>query len=312
MLRSPTNAREGLSGSRPGRAFVLPLSVILVSLLLPACVAPGRPAPSTPSPSRIPLDRATAPAMTLAILLDLPPPSTSPQPTPMPNVGPRPLCLPPGAASTTVGGTLPSYASYHHYVVHALAGRSMELTVVAPDPIVLDLSGENGTVVAIGERERTTWKGRLPSRQDYVLKLRSPGDPLTYELTVTATDAADLVAADVTYRNPELRFWMDYPASFGIGTCPAGGALIDDPAVLFRLLDDWYYVGTNLLDAYVGISVDPGKTTASTCLEPRDSEEPEERQVYLGHRQLNDARFSVVRRAGARSRHTHEVTSYRT
>ena len=237
-------------------------------------------------------------------------PETAPGATP--EQGPQRIHFGAGATSATVNGTLP-----HEYILPALAGQTLSVDVAAPWPTTLGVSGKNGTVLALKRMDETNhWEGRVPSTQDYLLELGLVGLGTTfdYTLTVTIPGPADPTPAASIYRSTEYGFAVEYLSDFGAGTCPVADGIIDsDLEILFlRLLGDSYYGGTNLLDACVVVTVDGGEAARSTCQKSRDPESPAEREDYLGQEEINGVEFSVVSRGGATTRHTHELTGYRT
>jgi hypothetical protein len=181
--------------------------------------------------------------------------------------------------------------------------------IAAPTPIVLRVSGENGTVLVLERLDQAPrWEGRLPSTQDYVLELVSTGAAIEYHMTVTIPRlSAPTPAVRSTYRNPECGFEVQVTSDFGAGlTCPTA-AVIHDPVASFRLVGDPYYASTNLLDACVTVGVDRSEAARSTCLGPRD---PHER--YRGQEEINGIRFSKLSQGGVAAGHIYDVTVYRT
>ncbi len=214
----------------------------------------------------------------------------------------------PGATSATVSDTLPP-TSAQRYVLRAMAGQTLVLDVVAPVALGLSVTGANGTILTQGRLDASGhWEGQLPSTQDYVIELVAPGPEVNYQLTVTIPPLAEPEPAMNTYYNAEGGFEMQYSADFEAGmTCP-DATLIYEPVICFRLLGDTYYEGTNLIDAFVTVSVDNSAANRSTCMQARDTSYEED----LGQDNINGIPFIKVVRGGVAAGHVSDVTGYRT
>jgi hypothetical protein len=264
---------------------------------------PTRAAPSTLPPPATGTP-TTAPSPT-------PEPSPTPQPptpTPVPSATPQRIQFTAGATSATVSGSLPAWGS-RHYTLRALAGQTLRVDIAASYPVVLGVSGENGTILALKQMDASGhWEGTLPSTQDYVIELVSNGPAIDYQLSVTIPPLAEPTPATHTYHSAEHGFAVTYPPDFGAGlTCPTtSAAMVQNPAVSFRLVGNEYYAGTNLLDACVTVSVDPSAAGRSTCTGIKDPQEDP-----WGQEEIDGAMFSVVSRGGVAAGHLHDALIYR-
>lgn len=92
----------------------------------------------------------------------------------------------PGATSATVGGGLPMNG-VDEYIVYALKGQSMTVTITSPgDNVLLSIVGlSDGTPLVRAASDATTWTGVLPASQDYSIKAVSGGAAVPgYQLEV--------------------------------------------------------------------------------------------------------------------------------
>jgi hypothetical protein len=91
----------------------------------------------------------------------------------------------PGANSGTVQGLLEPYQR-RSYVVDALEGQQMQVTLTAPaGPVSLIIYGMDGTVLKSGMGEGTTFEGTLPSSQPYVLDVTAGDAASSYTLEIS-------------------------------------------------------------------------------------------------------------------------------
>lgn len=89
-----------------------------------------------------------------------------------------------GAVSATVYGWTNAHES-DSYVLRALEGQDMQVSVASRNPVQLIIYGADGTVLKSGMGEGSSFNGELPSTQDYILVVRAGPDPAYYSLTVT-------------------------------------------------------------------------------------------------------------------------------
>ncbi len=89
-----------------------------------------------------------------------------------------------GAVSATVYGWVNAHES-DSYVLRALEGQNMRVSVDSRNPVQLIIYGADGTVLRSGMGEGSSFNGELPSTQDYILVVRAGPNPAYYSLTVT-------------------------------------------------------------------------------------------------------------------------------
>jgi putative hemolysin len=109
--------------------------------------------------------------------------ATVPQPEPEP----RRIQFAPGATSAQVQGSLAAGGG-DRYVLTAMAGQVMTVNLsvaTAEVSAILIIWGADGTVLISDHADATTWKGVLPSTQDYYINVRSVAQaPVDYTLEV--------------------------------------------------------------------------------------------------------------------------------
>ena len=127
------------------------------------------------TPTSAPSATVLAPTATAS-----PTPTFTPAPTRIPE--PTRIQFEPGASSATVTGYVEK-DGYCRYVLRAMEGQMMDLAVSSPDDEVsLSAWGENGTNLRY--LPQSAWCGRLPSTQDYYVKVIPSGKGTNYTLTV--------------------------------------------------------------------------------------------------------------------------------
>lgn len=92
-----------------------------------------------------------------------------------------------GAVSATVNGRTNARRTIS-YLLHAAAGQTMAVTVNAPNKVVgLTIYGlRDGQPLVRAESGATTWTGKLPATQDYVVNVVPGGDTsINFSLQVT-------------------------------------------------------------------------------------------------------------------------------
>jgi hypothetical protein len=90
----------------------------------------------------------------------------------------------PGATSATIQGRLAAQET-QHYVLHAMANQLLQVTVTPERAVRLTIYGVDGTVLRSGMGGASTFSGRLPSTQDYLLDLSAGSRPVAYTLSVS-------------------------------------------------------------------------------------------------------------------------------
>lgn len=120
------------------------------------------------------------------------PPLAGPLPSPFTRI-----TFPLGGTSATAQGTL-APNGIDRYVLRALAGQIMVVNFASSQPnVTLSISGADGTVLASGAARIDTWKGQLPSTQDYNIAVVSNTDiESTYSLQVTIPPLGPTVPND--------------------------------------------------------------------------------------------------------------------
>jgi hypothetical protein len=89
-----------------------------------------------------------------------------------------------GAVSASMPGWLPAYHT-QYYALRAMKGQTMEVEVIPEDNLQLIIYGMDGTVLRSGMGEGASFRGELPSTQDYILAVRAAAEPAYYRLNVT-------------------------------------------------------------------------------------------------------------------------------
>jgi len=174
------------------------LELLVVALILAACGPEA-----TPEPTATPLPPTDTPvsAPTPGPPTPTPePPTLTPEPSTSTPVPATPTPEPPtltatpeptriqfetGTTSATVPGSI-EQDDVEHYVLHALAGQTMEVAITSlNNDVLLDVLGADGTVLKRHPVGQPYWRGELPSTQDYFINAVSVGGETDYTLVVT-------------------------------------------------------------------------------------------------------------------------------
>ena len=145
--------------------------------------------PVPPTPTAPPPTATGTPTLT-PLPTHTPWPTNTPAPTdtplPMPTAMPPParITFAPGATSANTTGDLPGHG-VDRYVLRALAGQMMDVHVAAPAGTArLIVYGVDGTVLKSGMGGPPSYRGVLPSTQDYVLEVAAGPAAVHYGLSV--------------------------------------------------------------------------------------------------------------------------------
>ncbi|MBX3051848.1 MAG: hypothetical protein KF753_10265 [Caldilineaceae bacterium] len=95
------------------------------------------------------------------------------------------IAFQPGATSATVNGSA-SGGPVGTYVLRALAGQTMTAALTSPDKsVILVIYGfQDGSPLLTDHAGATTFTGKLPATQDYIIKAVKTGTPVNFSLTV--------------------------------------------------------------------------------------------------------------------------------
>jgi len=88
-----------------------------------------------------------------------------------------------GATSTTIQGHLDAHQSLD-YILRAMAGQLMEINVTPENKTQLIIYGVDGTVLRSGMGEGSSFRGELPTSQDYIVTVRAGDQGVSFTMTV--------------------------------------------------------------------------------------------------------------------------------
>lgn len=97
---------------------------------------------------------------------------------------PRRISFQPGAISGTVSSSVKANAS-QYYVLRAMKNQTMQVEITSGTGLQLMVYGADGTVLKSGTSEGSSFTGKLPGTQDYVLVVRAGSTPAKFTLKVT-------------------------------------------------------------------------------------------------------------------------------
>jgi spore coat assembly protein SafA len=104
---------------------------------------------------------------------------------------PARISFAPGATQQTLSGRLPAQ-SHLSYVVRAQANQEMQVSIQPQGQLQLSIYGMDGSVLKSGMGESSSFQGTLPSTQDYILRLSTGDQAVSYQMTVSITGATTL------------------------------------------------------------------------------------------------------------------------
>jgi hypothetical protein len=170
------------------------LLALLVSLFLAGCSLFNTPSAPTPLPTLV---QATPTLVVLPspTVISVPPtatpipatpipatPTSSPTP-PVPTAVPVRFNFAPGTTAGSVKGTLLP-GQTQNIVFNAGQGQLTFITADSPNKdATISLSGTNGQVLITPSQKWTSWKGYLPSTQDYIVQVTGGATTENYEVT---------------------------------------------------------------------------------------------------------------------------------
>jgi hypothetical protein len=103
---------------------------------------------------------------------------------------PQRIAFQPGTTSTSIEGELSPWNS-HHYVLRAMADQIMNVSVSVPqiisrpeDAVQIVVYGADGTVLKSGMGGPPSFRGYLPTTQDYLIRVAVSDRPVKYTLDV--------------------------------------------------------------------------------------------------------------------------------
>ena len=97
---------------------------------------------------------------------------------------PARISFAPGGTSAQVSGSLAAYGN-QFYILRALKGQQLKVSVTPDTGIQLVIYGKDGTVLKSGMSESNDFNGYLPSTQDYILALSAADQARNFTMTVT-------------------------------------------------------------------------------------------------------------------------------
>ena len=210
--------------------------LLAVALLFTSCGEAATPTPPPPTvepthtaapPLPPPATATAAPLGDTPVAPTAPPPTLAPEPTAPPQI--RRIEFAPGMTWSVVQGSLAA-GGIDEYILRALAGQSMMVTVQSPDnSVVLEIYGvSDGQSLLRSEMRHTSWQVILLTTQDYSIKAVSIGSATRYTLQVIIpplTTYADTPPGEtpVPPQVKRIQFASDATSAVVQGSLPAEG-----------------------------------------------------------------------------------------
>lgn len=96
---------------------------------------------------------------------------------------PQRVVFQPGATSTTIDGVVGAQQS-HEFILGAKAGQLMEIDVTPANSLQLIIYGVDGSVLRSGMGEGSSFRGEIPSSQDYIVTVRAGDQAVSFSMNV--------------------------------------------------------------------------------------------------------------------------------
>lgn len=151
-----------------------------LALVASACAqAPGEPA--------APVDPATAAPADAVATAPVPQPTTAAAPQ---QQAPETITFAAGGTSAERSGQLDA-GGMHSYLLNVQAGQTLEVNTTAdPGPVAVVVYGADGTVLQSPMGDAPSFRGAVPSTQDYQIDLKAGPGATAYVMTVTVPPLA--------------------------------------------------------------------------------------------------------------------------
>lgn len=220
-----------------------------------------------------------------------------------------------GGAWTDLSDSVDSGAS-KIYTLSAMQGQIMSVSVLAEgDPgawgyFPIEIAGSDGSLLCPVEvnNECSFWRGKLPSTQDYFIKVKSGGDLTDFTLRV-AINPPGKSEQTFRYKNPSSGIALVYTDQFAPMRFPSMANNKTEIELALQFIDTASYEKTNLGEAYflLGSSADPLIVAACTDPNPNGGM-PEEAK---GTESINGYNFVRSQSVGAGAGNIYDQEIYR-
>jgi hypothetical protein len=161
-------------GATPQATSAPPIPVPASDTPAPVSPSPAPTVAAEPSATEAPLPAATDTAM----------PSATPSPAAVePTPAAQRITFAAGTTSAALEGSLPAHTT-GRFVLRVMAGQLLDVQADPEDRLQLVVYGADGTVLKSPMGEGATFRGTVPTTQDYVLELNAGDQAVSYHLQV--------------------------------------------------------------------------------------------------------------------------------
>ena len=269
---------------------------------------PFVPDTSTPFPD-LQQRTATPPANPLFTL------TAAPSSTPFPvDANITPIHFPPNGTYMDVSDSL-RYGMSKTYSVAASKGQVMSVSVKQSmqgesTVIPMQITGADGTMLCPTQAGSLclSWRGTLPSTQEYLISLAPVIDVQDYALRV-AINPPGVKTQSIQYISPITGSSFYYTDEFAPVRNGLAQFTKSEPEVVLSYIDTQSYTGTNLAEAYFLFSSSDNPAIVQNCTQPASLGGIEE---LVGTVEINGTTFVHTRGTGAAAGNLYEQGIYRT
>lgn len=204
-----------------------------------------------------------------------------------------------GGTWAQFNGTLDDSGQSVRYVLSAMQGQVMSISIVESWPFYVDVEN-SGNVIGNAAADHPFWRGTLPTSGNYFItvKTQMPGN---YTLRITINPPGQ---AHQTFNTQHSRFTLKYSDEFSPTTYIPVGEFKGTPNMVLNFINsDFYGPITNLGEAYLMVNI---VSDTGTCLQISRPGE-----AFLGEKTFNGKTFTESQFVDAAAGNIYEQLFYR-
>lgn len=110
---------------------------------------------------------------------------------------PERITFPSGGTWAVMQDTVAAYTS-HHYLVGVMAGQLMDIGTTSDQEVQVTVYGVDGTVLQSGMATRPSFRGTVPTTQDYIIHVSAGEKPAVYSMQVVIPERVSFAAGAIS------------------------------------------------------------------------------------------------------------------
>jgi photosystem II stability/assembly factor-like uncharacterized protein len=193
------------------------------------------------------------------------------------------------------------------YVLSAMQGQVMSVSISQGPPFSVDVAGADGKALSDSHDPHPFWRGVLPSKQDYIVTVRSQGSgPFTLRIAINPPGQA---TQNLAFDDPRYLVIIGYTDEFAPMNVQFPITAKGTPLVTLYFIDQsFYYPTTNLSEAALLLTATADPVVVSTCTQPLS--QPAE--TVTGQETVNGYTFTRSESNDMAAGNIYDQISYRT